>query len=180
MTEMADSDSRYEDFVRLFAHHEPELRRFIGSFLPSWSDVDEVVQRTAIAIWRKFDQFDRDTEFMRWACVVARFETLAFRRKMARDRLVFHEDLLEQMANEAAEELNERQARHEALDGCLQAMPERQRQFVMLAYTPGVKINDLAEQAGSSAAAFYMRLKRLRHQLMECIAAKTAENEGTA
>ena len=57
-------------------------------------------------------------------------------------------------------------------------MPEKQRKFVMLAYTPGVKIKELAEEAGSSSAAFYMRLKRLRHQLMECVEGKTqlAEN----
>ncbi len=168
-------DARYEVFVKLFAHHEPELRRFVGSFLPSWGDVDEVVQRAAIAMWRKFDQFDADTNFMKWACVVTRFETLAFRRKMARDRLVFREDVLELMAEEAAEENHGRSTAHEALESCLLAMPEKQRRFVMLAYTPGVKITELAKEAGSTAAAFYMRLKRLRRQLMKCVEGKTLQ-----
>lgn len=171
-------DARYESFVTLFARHEAELRRFVASFLPAWGDVDEVVQRSAIAIWRKFDQFDLGTDFMKWARVVARFEALAHRRKMARDRLAFREDILDLMAREAAEEspahLNE------ALEECLQAMPERQRTFVMLAYTPGVKIHELARDAGSTAAAFYMRLKRLRHALMRCIEDKTFAKEEAA
>ena len=35
------------------------------------------------------------------------------------------------------------------------------------------RIGELAEEAGSTAAAFYMRLKRLRHQLMKCVETKT-------
>ncbi len=166
-------DARYELFVRLFARHEPDLRRFIGSLLPTWSDVDEVVQQTAIVCWRKFDQFDAQSQFMKWACVIGRFEALAYRRKVARDRLVFREDVLELMADEGLEELDARRAEEEALERCLEEMPEKERQFLTLAYTPGVKIAELSARAGSTAAAFYMRLKRLRAQLMRCIASKT-------
>ncbi|MDF1825607.1 MAG: sigma-70 family RNA polymerase sigma factor [Verrucomicrobiales bacterium] len=166
-------DDRYETFVSCFAHHEPDLRRFIRSLLPTWTDTDEVLQQTAIVIWRKFDQYDPATNFMKWACVIARFESLAYRRKMARDRLVFREDVLELMADEGIEEIDSRRTEHEALEACLLAMPEKQRQFLTLAYTPGVKVKEMAEEAGSSAASFYMRLKRLRRQLMECMESKT-------
>lgn len=166
-------DARYELFIQRFAHHEPDLRRFIRSLLPNWTDADEVLQQTAIVIWKKFEQYDPETHFMKWACVIARFESLAYRRKMARDRLVFREDILELMADEGIDELEDRRQEHIAFESCLRDMPEKQRRFLTLAYTRGVKTKDLAEQAGSTAAAFYMRLKRLRHQLMHCIEAKT-------
>ncbi|MFT4641580.1 MAG: RNA polymerase sigma-70 factor (ECF subfamily) [Verrucomicrobiales bacterium] len=165
-------DQRHERFVQLLALHEPDLRRFIRSLLPTWTDVDEVVQQTAIVAWRKFDQLESGTGFIKWACVIARFEALAYRRKMARDRLIFREELLDLMADEGEEELDARKAEQDALESCLEQMPEKQRQFLMLAYTKGVKVADLAEEAGSTAAAFYMRLKRLRHQLMQCIETK--------
>jgi RNA polymerase sigma-70 factor, ECF subfamily len=173
----ASEDARYELFVERFARNEAALRRFAGSMLPSWSDVDEVVQRTAIAIWRKFDQFDPDTDFMKWACVITRFEVLAYRRKMARDRLVFREDVMELMAEEGADEIDHRRLEHDALETCLAAMSEKERHLLTLAYTPGVKITELAEEAGSTAAAFYMRLKRLRRRLMTCMEGKTLEPE---
>lgn len=166
-------DERYETFVSRFAHYEPDLRRFIRSLLPTWTDTDEVLQQTAIVIWRKFDQYDPETNFMKWACVIARFEALSYRRKMARDRLVFREDVLDLMADEGAEEIDSRREEHEALEACLLAMPEKHRQFLTLAYTPGVKVKEMAEEAGSSAASFYMRLKRLRRQLMQCMESKT-------
>lgn len=168
----ASDDARYEAFVALFARHEPDVRRFIRSLLPTAVDTDEVVQQAAIVMWRKFGQFDLATDFMKWACVIARFEALAYRRKMARDRLVFSEEIMELMADEGVEELDTRRAEHDALEACLAAMPEKQRRFVTLAYTPGVKTKELAEAAGSTAAAFYMRLKRLRRQLLECVESK--------
>ena len=173
MTTPQNKDDHYEVFVQRFAHHEPDLRRFLRSLLPTWTDVDEVVQQTAIIIWRKFDQYDPSTNFMKWACVIARFEALSYRRKMARDRLVFREDILELMADEGMEEVDERDKEHAALESCMEKLPEKQRNFLMIAYTPGVKIKELAEEAGSSAAAFYMRLKRLRHQLQDCVESKT-------
>ena len=173
-------DARYEVFVQRFAHHEPDLRRFIHSLLPTWTAVDEVVQQSAIVIWRKFDQYDPDTNFMKWACVIARFEALAYRRKMARDRLVFREDILELMADEGAEEMESRQAEHEALESCLRKMPEKQRRLLTLAYTPGVKVTELAKEAGSTAAAFYMRLSRLRRGLAKCVESKTIQPGGAS
>jgi RNA polymerase sigma-70 factor (ECF subfamily) len=173
-------DARYEVFVQRFAHHEPDLRRFIRSLLPTWTAVDEVVQQSAIVIWRKFDQYDPDTNFMKWACVIARFEALAYRRKMARDRLVFREDILELMADEGTEEIDSRQAEHEALESCLREMPEKQRRLLTLAYTPGVKVTELAKEAGSTAAAFYMRLSRLRRGLAKCVESKTLQPGGAS
>ena len=168
-------DARYETFVARFAHYEPDLRRFIRSLLPTWTDADDVLQQTAIVIWRKFEQYDPETNFMKWACVIARFEALAYRRKMARDRLVFREDVMELMADEGVEELEPRRSEHTALESCLAEMPEKHRRFITLAYTPGVKIKEMAEEAGSSAAAFYMRLKRLRRKLLYCVESKSQQ-----
>ncbi len=170
-------DARYEQFVAQFAHYEPDLRRFIGSLLPAWTDTDEVLQQTAIVLWRKFEQYDPTTNFMKWACVVARFEALSYRRKMARDRLVFREDVMELMSDEGLDEIDDRKREHDALEYCLGKLSEKQRQLVTLAYTPGVKVKELAEEAGSSAASFYMRLKRIRRQLLECVESKTLGGE---
>ncbi len=171
-------DPPYEDFVRVFSTHEADLRRFVRSLLPSLTDADDVLQQTALVIWRKFDQYDPDTHFMKWACVIARFEALAYRRKIARDRLVFREDILELMAIEGAEELTERSAEYRALEICLKTMNSQQRKFLTLAYTSGVKVKELAAEAGVSAASYYMRLKRLRARLHKCIESKipTLEN----
>lgn len=177
---MPDSESQqYEAFVELFARYEGDLRAFVRSLLPTWHDADEVVQQVALVAWRKFDQFDPATSFIKWACVIARFEVLAYRRKMARDKLVFREDLMAQLAEEAADETEDRKAENAALEACLKKLPPEQREFVTLAYTPGISTKELAEKAGVKPGSFYMRLNRIRKVLLDCVESTMAQ-EGAA
>ena len=174
-----DQEQRYEDFVRLFTHHEPQLRAFVRSLLPTWDDVDEVIQETSLVLWRKWDDFDPSTDFMKWGCVVARFEVLKHRRRKARDRHVFAPDLIERLAEEGAEEVEALDAQRRALEKCLANLPEIQRRIVMAAYAPGRTIAETAAQAGKSATALYKTLNRIRVALLQCVD-NTLRQEGRA
>jgi RNA polymerase sigma-70 factor (ECF subfamily) len=160
----------YEGFVVCLTQHEAALRRFIRTLLPSWGDVDEVMQRTALAAWRKFAQYEPGTDFLRWGLLIARYEALAYRRAMGRDRLCFGEAVMELMDREALEEecvLGRRE--EEALEGCLQKLSGERRELVMRAYAAGVDQREVAEALGKSTGAFYMLLARIRRDLAQCI-----------
>ena len=47
----------HEVFLRLWTHHEPELRAFVRSCCPRAQEVDEVMQDVSIAAWRKFSSW---------------------------------------------------------------------------------------------------------------------------
>jgi RNA polymerase sigma-70 factor (ECF subfamily) len=158
-----------ESFVRHFSHAEPALRAFVRSLLPGWEEVDEVMQETSLVLWRKFAQFDPATPFLRWACVVARFEALKMRRRKARDRHVFDEDLLALIADEAAEETDALEQERRALDVCIEKLPERQRRLVSAVYAAGVRINEVAAWTGCSPTSLYKTINRVRGQLFECM-----------
>jgi len=176
----ADTEDAYERFVQSFTRHESSLRAFVRSLVGSWDDVDEIMQNTGLVLWRKFAEFDPETDFMRWACVVARFEVLAWRRDKARDRHVFDEDVVELLADEAATNHEMLSAERRALDVCLKKLPDDRRRIVMAAYEPGVKLNEVARQLGQSATAFYKMLNRTRTVLQECIRAEAAAKKGGA
>lgn len=167
----------YEQFVTLFTRNEPALRAFTRSLLPSWDDAVEVMQNTSLVLWRKFDTFDQNTEFLKWAFVVARFEVLKYRRAIARDRHVFDEDLVNRLAEEAEEEIDSLEAERRALQSCLAKLPEQQQALVKSAYEPGTKIKDLAQQIGKSATALYKMLKRTRQLLLTCIEQTVAQEK---
>ncbi len=172
-------DQDYEDFVRLFTHHEPQLRAFVRSLLPTWNDVDEVMQETSLVLWRKWSDFDPQSDFMKWGCVVARFEVLKYRRRMARDRHVFDADLVELLAEEGADEVEPLDRQRKALEGCLRQLPNNQRRLVMAAYAPGRTIKETAAATGKSATAFYKTLNRIRTALLECVH-RSLKQEGLA
>lgn len=158
----------YEAFVRLFVAHEGRLRGFLRTLLHDWDDVDEVMQETSIVAWRKFDQFDKGTNFMAWSAAIARFESLKHMRRQSRDRLVFNDDILDMLAQESLEETDTLEEHRTALCKCLEKLDPRQKELLHLAYQPGVKFHEVAEQAGKSAQAFYKTIQRLRASLLEC------------
>ncbi|MEO2016225.1 MAG: sigma-70 family RNA polymerase sigma factor [Fuerstiella sp.] len=160
-------ESPDEQFVQMLAGHERQLRAFIRSMGLDWSAVDDVVQTVSLVMWRKWDEFDPDTDFMPWA----RFEVLKFRRRMARDRHVFRDDVMELLAD-AAEELDSQASAEDcraALLQCLNSLPEKSGRLVRAAYEGDRTIRDVAEDVGQSATAFYKTLDRIREKLRLCI-----------
>ncbi|MGK0237129.1 MAG: RNA polymerase sigma-70 factor (ECF subfamily) [Candidatus Pelagisphaera sp.] len=174
-----ESSDPYEHFVELFTQNEQTLRTFVRSLVPTWHDTDEIVQEVALVAWQKFEQFERGTSFLKWTCVIARFKALAYRRKFARERLAFNEALMDVMADESVKEAEQRKWEYDALEGCLQKLPEKQRKWVTLAHTPGTSSLEMAQEMGIKPGAFYMRLNRIRNTLQHCIN-NSLKDEGLA
>lgn len=172
-----DRNHTYETFVQLLARHERGLRAFVYTLLPEMQHTDEVIQETCLVMWRKFADFEPNSDFLAWACTVARFEAIKYRRKLARDRHVFHPDLLSLLAEEAINELSRREDERQALDQCLQKLSSQQRELVQACYSEGVTIKQVAENLDKSATALYKALNRIRVLLLDCIEVAIAREE---
>jgi RNA polymerase sigma-70 factor (ECF subfamily) len=163
------STQPYEEFVRLFVSHEGRLRAFIRSLLPTWADVDEVMQETSLVAWRKFGRFERGTSFMAWAATIARFEALDHLRRCGRDRLVFSTTVVDLLAAETLAETDALERERSALDRCLTKLDDPQRELLLLSYQPGARLHEVAARAGRSVQGHYKSVQRLRARLLECI-----------
>jgi RNA polymerase sigma-70 factor (ECF subfamily) len=167
----------HASFVRLLLEHEARVRGFIRGLVPTWNDVDEVLQQASLVAWRKFDEFDPRTNFGSWLMVIARFEALKHRRRAARGPLCFSPEVWDLLAAEAdpvthdAEVVARRQA---ALEACLAMLAEHRREVLLQAHTPGVKINELARRLGHREQAFYKTIQRLRAALLDCMRRRLA------
>jgi RNA polymerase sigma-70 factor (ECF subfamily) len=171
------SDQTHDQFVLLFAEHEAALRTFVRSLLPSRDDAAEVMQEAALVLWQKFAEFDTTRDFRRWAFGVARYEVLAHLRDRARDRHVFDDALVNKLADDAAAADERHEAQREALETCLQKLPEHQRGLVLSAYAKGRRMDELAAQRGQTAMSLYKLLHRIRQALLECMRRAIAREE---
>lgn len=162
-----------EVFVQLLMEHEPQVRSFLRGLLPSWSDVDEVIQEASLIAWRKFGQFEQGTAFGGWFLTIARFEALKHRRKIARTPLVFSDNVWELLADQAADE-EAIHIRRKHLEKCLAQLSNSQRETLMKVYAPGAVIRKVALQSGKSEQAFYKVIQRLRATLLACISRSIA------
>jgi RNA polymerase sigma-70 factor (ECF subfamily) len=166
---LSRDDQHYSQFLRLFTEHEPAVRTFVRSLVPTRTDASEVMQEVAVILWQKFGEFDAARDFRKWAFGVARFEALAFLRDRARDRHVFDEELTVRLADEAAAAAPRHDAQREALEGCLQKLPAPQRELVISAYASGTRIDELAARRGQTAMSLYKLLHRIRQALLACV-----------
>ena len=68
------SDSS-EDFLRLHAKHEPQIRAFVRAGVQNNETVAEIMQETSIVAWQKFSDLKKpESDFGKWMCVIARYE----------------------------------------------------------------------------------------------------------
>ena len=170
-----EREHRYGEFVSLLARHDQSIRRFVRSLLPARDGVDDVMQETALECWRKFDDFapagseTASAEFIRWACVIARYKVLSWQRDQIRDRLVFRENVIEQLAQDAIENLDQHEHEKAAVATCLQKLNDDQRRLVLSVYSPGQSIARIAAETGEKARRLYTQLNAVRRQLLKCL-----------
>ena len=87
------SDS--EEFVRLLTEAQGPVYGYLLTLIPDRNRARDLLQETNITLWKKAATFEEGTNFNAWACKIAYFHVLSFRRKMAREKLVFDDDILE-------------------------------------------------------------------------------------
>lgn len=166
---MTDSESaKHDTFLRLYATHEPALRGFVRSLLPTRNDASDVMQEIAIVLWRKFEQLDDPSNFQKWAYAVARYEVLSWRRDKARDRHFFSENLSGILADEAESRSDSSEGQRKALEFCLQKLPPERVNLLQRAYDGDTRIDALAAELNRTAMSLYKVLHRLRMKLISC------------
>lgn len=173
-------EAQYSLFVALLARHDQSIRRFVRSLLPSREGVDDVMQETALECWKKFSDFtpatpdDAVEEFVRWACVIARFKALSWQRDRSRDRLVFREGVIEALATAAMDGLDQQESQLQAIESCLHSMPDDQRRLILSVHSPGESIARIAAETGEKARRLYSRINVLRNLLLDCVQQRLA------
>ncbi len=162
-------DNRYDEFLRHFSRHHERLFAYVYSLLPNAADAEDVLQRTSLILWQKFDQFDPREEFFPWACGVAFYEVRNFLRVSSRRRLQFNTGLLAQLAEERAATLTQDDPRLSALAQCLKKLGDEDRRLVDGTYRDHKSVKELAQECGRAVQTLYNRLGAIRRGLLECI-----------
>ena len=93
----------HEQFLRLFTANESAIRAFVRRLVPTRGDAADVMQGVSLVLWKKFAELEERGQFRKWAFGVARYETLAWLRDKARDRLVLANDVLDALASDSSQ-----------------------------------------------------------------------------
>lgn len=165
---------RHAQFLRHYAESEVALHTFVRSLVPTRQMASEVMQDVILVLWEKFDAA---ADFQGWAFGVAKNVALRHLRRQSRDRHVFDDELVNQLADDAVALVSVHDGHREALERCLDKLPAAQRELVLTAYTKGTRMDELATRRGQTPMALYKLLHRIRQALLECVERTLAKEE---
>lgn len=162
-----------EAFVQLLTAEQLKLLHYIARLLGNPNEAQNILQETNLVLWRKSSDFCPGTNFSAWARNVAYWQVRAYVRDRQRDRHVFSEELMQQLAKREEDEEFEPEMRI-ALRHCLSEVSPSNLDMLRQRYEGGLSIQDLALNVGKTPTSVKVGLLRMRRALMKCIERKIA------
>lgn len=163
------TDQKHDAFMRLFLRHESRIYAYIRSCVFSEADAMDVLQEVSMVIWRKFDEYEPDTHFDRWALSIARFQIMYHQKKHKRDHLVFRHEVLTMLEEDEGGDVNWSEEVHDRLRCCLSKLADSDQRLVSLRYTEGQTGRAIAKLLGQSESFVSRGLSRINVSLMQCM-----------
>jgi len=168
-----------EEYLKLLFGCELEIRAFIGSIVRGPHDCDDLFQEVALTLWKEFPRYDRSRPFGAWARGIASMKLMQRWDRTKRLPVVLSPDVIEAVAKafDQTEAASSRQS--EALEKCLDQLPEKSRHLLKLRYERSLKIELIAKEMESTLDAVYQSLSRLRTRLQDCVNRRLAAQPTT-
>ena len=170
----------HDEFLRLFTSVQPALRRFVGYHLPrgGQQEIEDVLQETALVLWRKFGQFDPGKSFTHWALGIAHYELRHRQRALGRTPLALDEKTSDLLARRAAELSPALDRRQNHLDRCLSKLDPRSREALSLYYQKDLSTQQIADAFRGTANMVRILLFRTRQSLARCMMSAARQEAG--
>ena len=163
-------ETNAEDYLRLLNQHERLLAAYVHSLVPSTADADDILQEAKIVLWRRFSEFEQDTNFMAWARRIALNLILNFRRShRRRTTSPIEEEFVRSVAHEIDRRSDHFERRSEAPQRCLKKLPRPHRQAIFWRYYEDCSVGEIAERTNRTVGATYRLLSRIRQLLNDCV-----------
>lgn len=164
-----ENGSDRESFITLYAHYQLDIYRYVLSLLKNSADAQDVVQETAVVLWKKFNSYEPETSFKAWACRIALYETMNYRRKRANRQRILSEKVMQELTEVYIENDSLLEDRRQHLSNCMTKLSPEDSELIKERYSSQGTLGEVAEKIGVTANTLYKRLQRVRKQLHECI-----------
>jgi RNA polymerase sigma-70 factor, ECF subfamily len=158
-----------ERFVRLFVDGQREILRYILALVPDIDDAHDILQETAVDLWRKFDQYDPACPFAPWACRFAIRRILKHCEQPMRRIRYLSVESLSLIADERTQNEEILEDRRRALEICLERLSAADRLVVEQRYSRQMSVAKIARISGQNTSTLYKALERIRRRLFECV-----------
>jgi RNA polymerase sigma-70 factor, ECF subfamily len=175
--ENAMKPEQYEQLAAQWTAAQQTIAVYVEGMVPDFHESEEVLQKVAMALVRKYDQYDPSQPFLFWAIQFAKLEALAHLRHlgMEKGKLVFCDDeLLEKLAESCLQTEPDAPVYAEVLKECVEQLDGRCHHAIQLRYADNLKSAQIAAEMKISDRAVRTLLSRARTLLRNCIETRSA------
>ncbi len=172
MSVPSDPSQKTELFTNLLIANRERIFAFIFALTHNRDAAHDVFQEVSTVLWRKFDNFDPETDFACWAMAIARLSVFEWRRSTKKLPQILTDEQLGRLADAATAIVSEHDERVAALRGCLEMASKRDRDLLLQHYDHDRSVSVIAEESGVSRMAIYKRMNRIHARLLSCVRGK--------
>ena len=169
---LAGDTDCYAEIVR---QYQKDVTKVVAAMLFDRQESEDLVQQVFLRAFDRLDQFEQGRDLGLWLKGIARNTVrMHLRRRKTRQRHLqaYREWLIRQDDGSAAGDYLD--ARHRALQECLDGLPERARRIMHMRYREELAIGKISKAVGKSIDAVTKALSRIRENLRDCIREKVA------
>ena len=163
------SETDQERFMRLWTSAQPAVANYVHALVRDHSAAKDVLQETALVLFRRFTDYDGQRPFLAWALGIARFQVMGLQRDAARSRVAFDDELLARFTDTWAELAPASSDRSAVLQSCIERLAAHAHRLVQLRYFEDLTAEQIAQRLGGNGPAVRVNLQRIREQLRVCV-----------
>lgn len=164
-----ESGENTEQFMHLVLANQREILVFILYLVPIKMDADDILQDTLTEMWKKFDQFRPGSDFVAWGVTIARYKVMNYRKKRAKSKMVFSDDIYSILEVDSQKKSNLLQNSIDALESCVHKLSSNERVLLRLRYEKDQTLKTISSRLGKSSQAIHRALGRIHTRLVKCI-----------
>ncbi len=157
----------HTEFLKLLLAHQADLQAFLASLVRSRVDCEDVFQETVLTLWDKIGEYDRSRSFGAWARGIAANKVLQNRHRLGRVPALLSPEAITAVADAFQRRESAGTAALDALEDCVEPLPEQSRHVLRLRYVERWSVAEIAQQLGVTPAAMSKTLSRLRTRLYD-------------
>ena len=174
-------DGDVEAFALLVGRYEKKITRYAKKFLSQPDDIKDIVQDVFVKVYVNIKSFDAKRRFSPWVYRIAHNEFVNALKKRKASKLSFIDfDVLlpHPIAKETADSDIDRADLRRMLDGCLEKMPVKYREPLVLYYFEEMSYKEIADVMRLPVSTVGIRLQRGKSLLKEIVKQHPGVNSG--
>ena len=165
-----------DEFIMELTQVQQRLLSYIYRRVANREQAQEVLQQTNLVLCRKADDFELGTNFNAWAFAVAHYQILSHRRNIARDRLVFSDEVFS-VVDDRGEESLFHEERKRILRFCYGKLSQVNQELMKLRYQDGLSFQQVADELNKQISAVKVQVHRIRLNLKKCAQEQLKEQQ---